>query len=500
MQQPCVPCTKSELDLENVPPLQIGVVDDYLVHTGPKSGPGRALEFLIPASGDDYLDLSHCYLYLKCRVLKDDGTAIETLKTDNTVGEDGSVAPVNLLFHSFFRQFDLVMTLTTLLSYSRDAKETWFNHLEGWCTDDHGKCDAQDNTGLLNRWNKIVNSQPFDFQGRLHSDMLLQEQLLPNNMNVRLVLSRSRPAFHLMDFNGKSSYHVRIEEAVLEVRKVKMATSEQLRLEKVLMTSGAKYPLAHVVTRHFTLAAGASTADVDPLFTGQIPTKVMIGLVNNEAFVGSWTKSPFNFAHMDLNQACLVVDGRPLPAQPWQPDFKQGLYEETYHALLKSAGMYPSDWSNGLSAAQFVGGTMLLSWDLTPDDSDGMAYLSPRPLGTVKASLRFAKPLPAKTTLLAYAQYDNLVFHSLFRQFDLVMNDALVATSGDTYPYRAYLTTLLSYGRDAKETWLNRLEGWCTDEHGKCDAQDNTGLLNRRNKIVNSQPFEFKGRMHSDML
>ena len=420
-----MPCTKSELDLESVPPLQIGVVDDYLVRTGPKSGPGRALEFLIPASGDDYLDLSHCYLYLKCRVLKDDGTAIETLKTDDTVGEDGSVAPVNLLFHSLFRQFDLVMNdalvatsgdtypyrayLTMLLSYSRDAKETWLNRLEGWCTDDHGKCDAQDNTGLLNRRNKIVNSQPFDFQGRLHSDMLLQERLLPNNVNVRLVLSRSRPAFHLMDFNGKSSYHVRIEEAVLEVRKVKVATSEQLRLEKVFMTSRAKYPLAHVVTRHFTLAAGASTADVDALFTGQIPTKVIIGLVNNEAFVRSWTKSPFNFAHMDLNQACLVVDGRPLPAQPWQPNFTQGLDAETYHALLKSARMYPSDWSNGLSAAQFVGGTMLLSWDLTPDDSDGTAYLSPRPLGTVKASLGFAKPLPVKTTLLAYAQYDNLV-------------------------------------------------------------------------------------------
>ena len=359
-QQPCVPCTKSELDLESVPHLQIGIVDDYLVRTGPKSGleSGGPLEFLIPASGDDYLDLSHCYFYLT-----DDGTAIETLKTDSTGGEDSSVAPVNLLFHSLFRQLDLVMNdalvatsgdtypirayLTTLLSYGRDAKETWLNHLEGWCMDEHGKCDARDNIGLLNHRNRIVNSQPFDFKGRLHSDMLLQERLVPNNVNVRLVLSRSRPAFHLMDFNRKSSYHVRIEKAILEVCKVKVAASEQLPLEKVLTTSGAKYPLAHVVTRHFTLAAGASTADVDALFTGQIPTKVIIGLVNNEAFIGSWTKSPFNFAHMDLNQACLVVDGRPLPAQPWQPDFTQGLYAETYHVLPKTAGMYPSDWNNG---------------------------------------------------------------------------------------------------------------------------------------------------------
>ena len=142
-QQPYVPCTKSELDLESIPPLQIGIDEDYLVCTGPKSSPesGRPMEFLIPASGDDYLDLSHCYLYLECRVLKDDGTAIELLKTNDTCGKDASVGPVNLLFHSLFRQLDLVMNaalvatsgdtnlywacLMMLISYGRDAKETW---------------------------------------------------------------------------------------------------------------------------------------------------------------------------------------------------------------------------------------------------------------------------------------------------------------------------------------------------------------------------------------
>ena len=66
-----------------------------------------------------------------------------------------------------------------------------------------------------------------------------------------------------------------------------------------------------------------------------------------------------------------------------------------HHTLLKSAWMYPSNWSNGLSAKQFVGGSMLLSCDLMPHDSDGMVYLSPRCLGTMKASLRFAKALAA---------------------------------------------------------------------------------------------------------
>ena len=95
--------------------------------------------------------------------------------------------------------------------------------------------------------------------------------------------------------------------------------------------------------------------------------------------------------------------------QTWRKAFM------TNHALLKCSGMYPSDWSNGLSVDQFLGGSILLSWDLMPDDSDGVAYLSSRHLGTIKASLRFAKPLLATTTLIAYAQYDNLVVADAYR-------------------------------------------------------------------------------------
>ena len=69
-----------------------------------------------------------------------------------------------------------------------------------------------------------------------------------------------------------------------------------------------------------------------------------------EVFVRSWEKNPFNFAHMNLNSACLVVEGHPLLAQPWQ----QGLYAEAYHAFLRSSSLYPSDWSNDLIDSLFM--------------------------------------------------------------------------------------------------------------------------------------------------
>ena len=167
---------------------------------------------------------------------------------------------------------------------------------------------------------------------------------VPNKVNVWLVLSCSQPRglwwqarISCMPQGGHPGG-----------AQVKVVPSEQLHLEKVLTASGAKYLLAHVVTRNFTLAAGASMADMNSLFTGQIPTKVLISLVINEVSVSTWQKNSFNFAHIELNSACLVVDGRLLPPQPWQRDFMQGLYAKTYHALQKFSGMYPSYWSNGL--------------------------------------------------------------------------------------------------------------------------------------------------------
>ena len=48
----------------------------------------------------------------------------------------------------------------------------------------------------------------------------------------------------------------------------------------------------------------------------------------------------------------------------------------------------------------------------------------------------------------------NLWLHSLFSQVDVSLNERLVTPSMNTYPYRAYLETLLSYGPAAKESYL----------------------------------------------
>ena len=100
----------------------------------------------------------------------------------------------------------------------------------------------------------------------------------------------------------------------------------------------------------------------------------------------------------------------------------------------------------------------------------------------------------------------NNLLHSLFSQIDLYLNDTLVTVSHNTYPYRAYLENLLSYGQDAKESQLEA-EGYFQDAAGAFDAvprstlpSPNYGMRYRRDLFRESGLVELIGHPHLDLF
>ena len=74
----------------------------------------------------------------------------------------------------------------------------------------------------------------------------------------------------------------------------------------------------------------------------------------------------------------------------------------------------------------------------------------------------------------------NLWLHSLFSQVDVSLNDRLVTPSMNTYPYRAYLENLLSYGPAATESYLSAAL-WYKDSAGHLeDRSSNQGFKKRQ--------------------
>ena len=88
----------------------------------------------------------------------------------------------------------------------------------------------------------------------------------------------------------------------------------------------------------------------EKLFSGQLPTRVVIGLVTNRAFNGHAGSNPFNVQHFNLSEIALYLDGQQQHAiTPIQPDDEHGLYNKAYDSLFggteklcKDEGLYMS--------------------------------------------------------------------------------------------------------------------------------------------------------------
>jgi hypothetical protein len=65
----------------------------------------------------------------------------------------------------------------------------------------------------------------------------------------------------------------------------------------------------------------------------------------------------------------------------------------------------------------------------------------------------------------------NNFLHSLFSQVYVTLNGTMITNSTNTYPYRAYIETLLSYGPPAKKSHLTA-SSFFIDEAGKMYVSD----------------------------
>ena len=103
-------CCTSPLEWFDVPPTQTAVEKSYFSEYQPLTSlhDGATIDFYVPASTDDYVDLQSTRLYLKCRVTRANGTAVA----------DGQFpAPVNDLFNSLWGNVELILN-DRLISHS----------------------------------------------------------------------------------------------------------------------------------------------------------------------------------------------------------------------------------------------------------------------------------------------------------------------------------------------------------------------------------------------
>ncbi|GBN20891.1 Uncharacterized protein F54H12.2, partial [Araneus ventricosus] len=327
-------CVKSELELFHLPGTQTAIQGGHWTQFFPLSNVtnGGPVEFHISETGDDYIDLSQTQLYVKARIVKQDVTA---LKTDSKIG------PVNLFLHSLFSQVDVSLN-DHLVSSSNNTYpyrayiETLLNHGYGSKTSQRTtemfyKDNEVSGDGLKKRSEFFKLSSVVDMIGGLHFDLFNQERHLLNMVDIKINLIRSTPEFCLI---GEAGCKVVLDHVSLFIRKVRVSSGVTLGHAKALEKTTAKYPITRVSCKAYSIPQGSMSFVQDNVYVGQLPKRLVIGCVDNDAFHGSLSKNPFNFKHFNLNFIGLYVDGQSVPYNPLEPNFDQDKYIRAYQSLF----------------------------------------------------------------------------------------------------------------------------------------------------------------------
>ena len=389
------------------------------------------IEFTIPASGAQYINLNRSYLFLKIRILKADGSTLEdTVESIRAGGKDGEkdepeeVGIINIPFDSIWSQVDVYLQqklvsnsgtnfaykaiIETLLNYGDAAKNSQLQ-TRGYYKDTSSNIHTASpveggNVGLASRYALLRASKVADFMGYLRCDICQQDRLLLNGVEVQIKLWPCKPAFALLTEGKNPDYKINVVDAVFKVCKVTLNPELTLIHNEQLKKQPVSYIFDRTQIKAFTISSGEYSFRFDDIFSGDIPNFVVVAMVTSKAYSGSYTTNPFNFIHKNLTSIGVFIDDESLPTRPLKINFSKNNYVEAYHNIFSSLGILGEDKGINISREDFPRGYSLFTFNLKPDN---LPSFSKR--GNLKIEGMFENALDENITFIVYATFPFLI-------------------------------------------------------------------------------------------
>lgn len=419
---------KSELDIFQNAPYQASIESSQVIAYRPIASiaDSSSIEFNIPVSLDEYLDLQNVTLWIKGKVVTQDGKDYDSTQNKrislinyslNTIWEQLDIYLGNTLISQSANTYPYRSYIEIMTSYPNDSKLTFLQSAGFF---EQGKLSSYNFDGHDEIGSKIVQeSREFTLYGRIHGDIFKSEKLLLNGVSLRLIFNKGKDKFFLMGSATSSSPSLeattpllKLLDATLFVRKVKVSPSIIAAHSKALQISKAKYPIKRTEVKTFNLNSGQSSFILDNMWMGQMPNKLIIGFIDHDAFNGSYSMNPLVFKHNNLNFLAVYMNGEMFPNTPYQPDYKNKRFEREYFEMTNNL----NQTLNGVPCFSiipdnYIKAFCLYSFNFNPDFSvmNEGDYINIPKDGFIRAEIRFTENLSKALKAVCYAQFDNTI-------------------------------------------------------------------------------------------
>ena len=209
-------------------------------------------------------------------------------------------------------------------------------------------------------------------------------------------------------------YRVKLTEAYLKIRKVKVSPSISVAHELALKKGPAIYPVRRVECKTFIIAAGNPSLRKDNLYNGLVPKTFVFGMVDSAAFNGDCEKNPYNFKIYTTSFLGITVNGEEVPFKPLHLSYTAASirYIEAYLSMFSGNGKLFHDAGNDISRdnfKNFKNGFALYAADLTPDMCGSSDHFNVVQRGNLAVDINFTTAPTAAVSLMCCGEFNNTI-------------------------------------------------------------------------------------------
>ena len=306
--------------------------------------------------------------------------------------------------------------LQTLLGTSSSQNINHVNIARGFIKDsgfnmENPKTDVP--STFLQRVRPFKENDYNDFMIELHNDACNMEKYLPPGTKISITLRRSEDDFVLWVAESEKEKKIRI---VLEDIHLKV---KLLEVNDVVLTNHYKLceknPL-HIkytknVLKTFTSPKGSFDMSHHNLFYGNnLPNRLYIMFVEQEAFNGNITKNPFNFETANVRECSLLVNSIHEPSPPYVYE-KNKTEKALYFSFLENTGKSAFELDSvDVSFSDFTNGYFILAFDRSPAKDNGLLNYYPES-GQIAVNVKCNQAIEKNYMVVVFASYsEKLIF------------------------------------------------------------------------------------------
>lgn len=394
---------------------------------------------------EDYIDLNRSYFEVEL-ALKKRADGSNYTAADN-------VFPVNNLAHTLFKQINVKLNgtlispqtdtyhykayLELLLNHDRDDGETilkpqgWYNGID--CPrvltanklddatphDDFTRLSAtQQETvkALKAERAKYVGGARHVLRFKPNIEVFHMDKVLVPGVQLQIQMYFNSPDLFMVGVAGGAAARLTSEDVKVRLYlcQLRLNPSVYLELEKKqrVTRKPVSYTTVRGEVRTFNMQGNQQRFEINNLFQGRIPNRVIVGMVLTEAFTGALVQNPFNFGKFGLSSIRQLVRGEEYPYETLELVHDNSTKDlRGYFRYLQATGCFcrqkgnmvrSDEWGQGKNCTLFV-------FDNAANGCLDSPVLNPKQSGEVQLILNFGAAPGTNLTIVVYGEFENLL-------------------------------------------------------------------------------------------